>query len=85
MKLRLIAGMALCATLAACAAAPRGPEVGRSAPVIVTGADLPFSLADGAAAKQVADAQCRPNGVRTSIYDSFDAARSAWVYPEGCA
>jgi len=64
-------------SLAACAA-PGGAPAPRGE-VRVAG----FGFADGAAARRAADAQCGPSGVRTSIYDRFDAG--AWVYPEGCA
>ena len=85
MKGRLAGAMVLSATLAACGAAPEVRQAGGSGQVVVTGADLPYTQSDGAAARQAADAVCGPRGVRTSIYDSFDAGRAAWVYPEGCA
>ena len=53
-------------------------------PVTVTSATgMPYTFADGAQAKKQADALCGTGGVRTSIYDRFNAG--TWVYPEGCA
>jgi hypothetical protein len=54
-------------------------------PVRVTNAGQPFQMWDGAAARQVADAQCGPRGVRSSIYDRYDRSTGEWVYPGGCA
>jgi hypothetical protein len=63
------------------AASPPG-----GAPVSVTSATgMPYSFADGAQARKHADALCGTGGVRTSIYDRYDAARAAWVFPRGCA
>jgi len=59
--------------------------VGAEAEVRVTRADQPFQQWDGAAGRKAADAQCGGRGVKTTIYDRFDAATSAWVYPGGCA
>jgi hypothetical protein len=64
-------------SLAACAA-PGGAPASQGE-VRVSG----LGFADGAAARRQADAQCGPRGVRTSVYDRFDAG--TWVYPEGCA
>jgi hypothetical protein len=52
--------------------------------VRVTDPAAPLTYADGARAKKLADAQCRGR-VRTSIYDRFDDAGAAWVFPGGCA
>lgn len=54
-------------------------------PLRVTSAGQPFQMWDGALARKVADAQCGPQGVKVSIYDRFDPATGAWVYPGGCA
>ncbi len=80
--------IALTAPLAACvAAAPDAAPVAAradSAPLRVTRADgSPFAFHEGAAAKREADARCGAGGVRTSIYDRFEAG--AWVFVEGCA
>lgn len=64
-------------SLAACAA-PQGAPAPRTE-VRVAG----LGFADGAAARRAADAQCGGRGVRTSVYDRYDAG--TWVYPEGCA
>jgi hypothetical protein len=65
-------------SLAACAAAGGAGRV-PGQEVRVTG----LGYADGAAARRQADAQCGARGVRTSVYDRFDAG--TWIYPEGCA
>ncbi len=79
--------IALTAPLAACvAAAPQAPAAARSeaAPLRVVRADgSPFAFHEGAAARRQADAQCGAGGVRSSIYDRYDAG--AWVFVEGCA
>ncbi|MCX7286243.1 MAG: hypothetical protein NTW20_01425 [Rhodobacterales bacterium] len=54
-------------------------------PVRVTNAGQPYQMSDGAAARRAADAECGPGGVRSSIYDRYDRATAAWVYPGGCA
>jgi hypothetical protein len=57
-----------------------------AAPLTVASATgQPYTHADGAAARRQADAQCGPRGVRTSIYDRFEAGQGVWVFPEGCA
>ena len=69
---------------AACVAtAPASSPPG--APVRVTNNGQPFQMWDGAAARKVADAQCGQRGVRSTIYDRYDRATGAWVYPGGCA
>ena len=73
--------------LAGCAGQPgNGVAAPRSGgtPITVTSATgMPYTFADGAQAKKQADALCGTGGVRTSIYDRFNAG--TWVYPEGCA
>jgi hypothetical protein len=54
-------------------------------PVRVSNGGQPFQMWEGAAARKVADAQCGPRGVRSSIYDRYDRAAGEWVYPGGCA
>jgi hypothetical protein len=74
--------------LLACAACvPTGAGAGRPAdqPVRVSNDGQPFQMWEGAAARKLADAQCGPRGVRSSIYDRFDRATGEWVYPGGCA
>jgi hypothetical protein len=77
--------MMVCLSLAACGGATTTTRSTSREPVVVTGADLPYTQADGAAARQAADTVCGPGGVRTSIYDRFEATTGSWVYPEGCA
>lgn len=80
--------LALSLTLAqgACVAtAPATVPVAASGPVRVTNGGQPFAMWEGAAARKVADAQCGPKGVRSSIYDRYDRATGEWVYPGGCA
>ncbi len=82
----LLAG--LLAALAGCAPGASGGGVtagGAARPYAVRSPSVPFSYADGAAAKKQADAECGPLGVRTSIRDRYDAASGAWVFVEGCA
>lgn len=80
--------MLISPVMLACAAcvpsAPAAPP--RSAePVRVTNNGQPFQIWEGAAARKLADAECGPRGVRSSIYDRFDRATGEWVYPGGCA
>jgi hypothetical protein len=79
--------LALSLTLAqgACVATAPATVPATSGPVRVTNNGQPFAMWDGAAARKVADAQCGPRGVRSSIYDRYDRATGAWVYPGGCA
>ena len=80
MRVAAALSLTLALTLAsACVQAAPKP----AAPVRVTNGGQPFGMSDGAAARKAADAECGPRGVRTSIYDRFDAG--AWVYPGGCA
>jgi hypothetical protein len=77
--------LALSVTLAQAgcvATAPSGP-VSRE-PVRVSNGGQPFAMWEGALARKAADAACGGK-VRVSIYDRFDRATGAWVYPEGCA
>ena len=53
-------------------------------PVRVTNNGQPFQMWEGALARKAADAACGGK-VNVSIYDRFDRATGAWVYPEGCA
>jgi hypothetical protein len=50
----------------------------------VTNNGQPFQMWEGAMARKAADAACGGK-VDVSIYDRFDRATGAWVYPEGCA
>jgi hypothetical protein len=75
--------LSLTVAQAACVAAPTATAVRE--PVRVTNGGQPFQMWEGAAARRAADAQCGARGVRVSIYDRFDRATGAWVYPEGCA
>jgi hypothetical protein len=73
----------------ACAAcvqsSPEGAIRAAAEPLRVTNMGQPFQMWDGAAARKLADAQCGGRGVKVSIYDRFDRACGAWVYPGGCA
>jgi hypothetical protein len=78
--------------LAGCVAVPvPAPTLGReltpASEITVTRQDLPFTGADGAAARRMAEAACAGQGKRLvpSIYDRFEPAPAAWVYPGGCA
>ena len=59
------------------------PVVGGTPITVTSATGMPYTFADGAQAKKQADALCGTGGVRTSIYDHFNAG--AWIYPEGCA
>lgn len=84
--LRLTPGCIGLAVLAACGAPAVQAVPGGGVPVSVTSATgVPYGFADGAQARAQADAQCGTGGVRTSVYDRFDEATGAWVFPEGCA
>ncbi len=78
----MAAALSLTLVTACVQAAPKA-----AAPVAlrVTNGGQPFAMADGAPARQVAEAECAGRGqnLRTSIYDRFDAG--AWVFVEGCA
>lgn len=50
----------------------------------VTRRALRFGSSDGAEARRAADASCGGDGVEASIYDRYDDASGAWVYPGGC-
>jgi hypothetical protein len=79
--------LALSLTLAQGACVATAPTVVPASrePVRVSNGGQPFQMWEGAAARKVADAQCGPKGVMVSIYDRYDRATGAWVYPEGCA
>lgn len=78
LALSVTLAQAACVGTAATVPAPREP-------VRVTNGGQPFQMWEGALARRAADAQCGAKGVRVSIYDRFDRATGAWVYPEGCA
>lgn len=80
--------------LAACVAASPAPvapradvgaslvQAGREVRVTRTAAPA-YAMWDGAAARRDADALCGRRGVRSSIYDRYEAG--TWVFVEGCA
>ena len=74
--------LALSVTLAQAACVATAPAV--PGPVRVLNGGQPFQMSEGAAARKAADVACGGR-VNTSIYDRFDTATGAWVYPEGCA
>lgn len=80
--MRVALALSVLAQAACVAAVPTAPA--QREPVRVTNAGQPFQMWEGAAARRAADAACGGR-VRTSIYDRFDRATGAWVYPEGCA
>lgn len=78
--------LALSVTFAQAACVATAPSVpAAQGPLRVTNGGQPFQMWEGAAARKAADAQCGGRGVNVSIYDRFDRATGAWVYPEGCA
>lgn len=88
--------LSLSVPLAACVAAAPAPvahraptdvaavlaPAGRGVRVTRTAAP-PYALWDGAPARRDADALCGAKGVRSSIYDRYEAG--SWVFVEGCA
>lgn len=78
--------VAVSLAVAACGTPDVQAVPGGGVPVSVTSATgVAYTYADGAQAKKQADAQCGTGGVRTTIYDRFDEATGAWVFPGGCA
>lgn len=78
--------LALSVTLVQAACVATAPAVSVvQGPVRVTNGGQPFQMWEGALARKAADAQCGAGGVKVSIYDRYDRATGAWVYPEGCA
>jgi hypothetical protein len=78
--------LALSMTIAQGACEATAPSVPTSRePVRVTNDGQPYQMWEGALARKAADAKCGARGVKVSIYDRFDRATGAWVYPEGCA
>ena len=72
------------AVLSGCAAPAAVPPSGGSGPAVrVTDAAAPLAYYEGARARQLADAQCGPRGVRSSINDRYE--NGVWVFVEGCA
>ncbi|NBE08987.1 hypothetical protein [Paragemmobacter ruber] len=71
--------------LTGCVAAPAAVAPASSGPLRVTNNGTPFANHEGAAARQMAEAECAARGttLRTGIYDRFEAG--VWVYPGGCA
>jgi hypothetical protein len=67
-----------CAAPAAVAPAPSGAREVR-----VSGEAGPLANYEGAEAKRLANAQCGPKGVRSSINDRYE--NGTWVFVEGCA
>ena len=70
---------------AACVQPVAAPGRSGADPVRVTNGGQPFQMWEGAAARKAADAQCGARGVKSSIYDRYDRAAGAWVFPGGCA
>jgi hypothetical protein len=86
--MRVAFALSLTLVQGACVAVPQGsaPAAGvASGAVRVSNNGQPFQMWEGSLARRVADTQCGPRGVTTSIYDRFDRATGEWVYPEGCA
>jgi hypothetical protein len=78
--------LALSLTLAQGACVATAPAISPAGQhVRVTNDGQPWQMWDGAAARKAADADCGPRGVRSTIYDRYDRATGAWVYPGGCA
>jgi hypothetical protein len=80
--MRMVLALSVLAQAACVAAAVPVPAMRE--PVRVTNNGQPFQMWEGALARKAADAACGGK-VRTSIYDRYERATGAWVYPEGCA
>jgi hypothetical protein len=80
--MRMALALSVLAQAACVATAPSVPPARE--PVRVTNGGQPFAMWDGALARKAADAACGGK-VNVSIYDRYDRATGAWVYPEGCA
>lgn len=80
--MRMALALSVLAQAACVAPAPDGPVA--SGPVRVTNGGQPFQMWEGALARKAADAQCGGK-VNVTIYDRYDPASGAWVYPGGCA
>lgn len=81
--MRVVLALSVTLAQAACVGTTEPVQTKRD-PLRVTNGGQPFSMWDGAAARKAADAACG-GAVTTSIYDRFDRATGAWVYPGGCA
>ncbi len=82
----MAASLTLCMAASGCMqTAPSGGVAVSAASLRVTNNGAPFANFQGAAARQVAEAECAALGrsLRPSIYDRYEAG--AWVYVEGCA
>jgi hypothetical protein len=71
------------AVLTGCAAPAAIPSGGGGQALRVTDPAAPLAFYDGVRAKQIANAQCGPRGVRSSINDRYESG--TWVFVEGCA
>ena len=81
--MRMALALSVSLATAGCVATEASAPAPRSA-LRVTNNGQPFQMWEGALARKAADAACGGK-VRVSIYDRFDRATGAWVYPEGCA
>jgi hypothetical protein len=71
------------AVLTGCAAPAAVAPSGGGSPLRISDPVVPLSFYDGARAKELANAQCGPRGVRSSINDRYE--NGTWVFVEGCA
>jgi hypothetical protein len=71
------------AVLTGCAAPAAVAPSGGGLPLRISDPVVPLSFFDGARAKELANAQCGPRGVRSSINDRYE--NGTWVFVEGCA
>jgi hypothetical protein len=69
--------------LSGCASPGAVGSGGGGEPLRVADATAPLAFYDGARAKEIANAQCGPRGVRSSINDRYE--NGTWVFAEGCA
>jgi hypothetical protein len=71
------------AVLTGCAAPAAVAPSGGGQALRISDPAAPLSFYDGARAKDLANAQCGPRGVRSSIDDRYE--NGTWVFVEGCA
>lgn len=82
--MRMALALSVTQALAGCMATGPSAPSGRTQ-VRVLNNGQPFQMWEGAAARKAADAFCGARGVKSSLYDRYDSATGAWVYPGGCA
>jgi hypothetical protein len=85
--MKMLAGLHLAVgavVMSGCASPAIGPSATAGAePLRVNDAASPLAYYEGARAQRIADAQCGPRGVRSTINDRYE--NGTWVFVGGCA